>query len=386
MRFLQNFITLIIFSLSSFCYPQYENNDDDLRDFFSAISYLYGEALETTKINGVEYEILYRKPWTENILEKKSPSLGTGFFLIRGLDIYLVTAEHVARFLKSTSQIKYLGTDGQKKETTIQQLNPTKEDLKKLNWIRHSTADIAILHLGIYDNVVQDIGVLNYEYLEESIKAPNRLNDLTIIGYPLGLGVTPLSISPITRNTRSASDIVYFKRFDNGIVNPFIVTDDPSIGGFSGGPVLEIHKIKHSVDPIGDKTRLAPTIVGLVHGNLAKNVPGNFAAIVPSFQILETLKLVPKFNGEYTFYYPDGKIWSKRIYKDGLPWSIISNFNSEGKPQEKGTLIEGEGEYYVWNEEGTRAEVVRCSKGKCSGGVFSYPTEVFLKNKNSKSN
>ncbi|GAA3622913.1 trypsin-like peptidase domain-containing protein [Flavivirga jejuensis] len=355
----------------------YNNDDDDLRDFFSAIAYLPGEALETTKINGVQYEILYRKPWTDNILEKRTTSLGTGFFLKRGLDVYLITAEHVARFLKRTSSIKYLGTDGQKKEITIQELTLAKNDSKKLNWVRHTTADIAILHLGIYDNVVKDIVMFSHEYLEESVKAPNRLNDLTIMGYPLGLGINPLSICPITRNTRSASDIVYFGRFDNSISNPFIITDDPSIGGFSGGPVLEIHKTKHSVDFLGEKTRLAPTIIGLVHGNLSQK-PGGFAAIVPSFQILETLKFAPKYNGEYTYYYPNGKIWSKRIYKDGLPWSILSNFDSNGKPQNKGTLKEGEGNYYVWNEKGTRAEIVICSKGKCSGGVFAYPKKESL--------
>src|SRR5680860_36453 len=124
MRLLQNFILYIFLILGSFCYSQYHNNDDDLRDFFSAILYLSDEAIETVQINGEQFEVLYRKPWTEEIIEKKSPSLGTGFFLFRGIDIYLITAEHVARFLKSTSQVKYLGTDGQKKEITIQELAP----------------------------------------------------------------------------------------------------------------------------------------------------------------------------------------------------------------------------------------------------------------------
>lgn len=283
----------------------------------------------------------------------------------------MITAEHVARFIKSTSQLKYLGTDGKKKEITIQNLTQSTKDLKKLDWIRHPTADIAIMHLGIFDNVIDDIVTINYEYLEDSIKAPNRFNDITILGYPLGLGITPLSISPITRNTRSASDIVYFSRFDNGIINPFIITDDPSIGGFSGGPVLEVHKSKVSENIQGVKSRIAPTVIGLVHGNLTQE-PGGFAAIVPSFQILETLKLAPKYSGEYTFYYPNGKIWSKRIYKDGLPWSVLSNYDSDGKIQDKGTLMEGEGTLYAWNEKSTYAEIIHCSKGKCSGGAYMF--------------
>lgn len=359
----------------SLCFSQYRINDDDLRDYFSAIVYVAGETLPTTVINGEEFEILYKKPWTEQITEFKTPAIGTAFFILRGLDIYLVTAEHVARFLEPSSQIKYLSVDGKKKELNVDELTPAKDDLKTLNWVRHSTADIAVLHLGTIDETVDDITAFSYRYLEDSIQAPNRLNDLTLIGYPLGLGINPLSISPITRNTRSASDVVYFNRFDNGILNPFIITDDPSIGGFSGGPVLEVHAIEKPLNFRGIESRIAPTLVGLVHGNLSAKNPGSFAAIVPSFQILEVLELAPKYNGEYTFYYPNGNIWSKRIYKDGLPWTVLSNFTSTGKPQDMGDLKNGEGVFYVWNEESTFYEVIRCSKGKCSGGTFGYPAK-----------
>lgn len=373
MKILQETILYIFLLFFSFGFSQYYSSDDDLREYFSSVLYLADEALQVVKIDGEQYEVLYRKPWTETMVEKTSPSLGTGFLIHRGIDVYLVTAEHVARFLKNTSQLKYLSTDGLKKEMTILQLNPAK--LTKLNWIRHPTADIAILHLGIFDNIAQDVYPINYRYLEDVPKAPNRYNDLTLIGYPLGLGVSRLSISPITRNTRSASDIVYFPRFDNGIENPFIITDDPSIGGFSGGPVLELHKTFTQSKHDGVERSVAPTVIGLVHGNLASSTPGNFAAIVPAFQIVETLKLAPKYNGEYTFYYPDGKIWSKRIYKDGLPWNVLSNYNSEGESQDKGTLMDGEGYLYAWNEKSTFAEVIHCSKGKCSGGVYMYPKD-----------
>lgn len=368
------------------CFSQYHNNDDDLRDFFSAVLYVSGETLPTTIINGEEYEILYKKPWTKQIREFKTPATGTAFFLVRGLDMYLVTAEHVARFLEPSSKVKYRNVDGHKKELNIDELTLAKDDLKILNWVRHPTADVAVLHLGILDETIDDITTFNYSYLEDSVKAPNRFNDLTLIGYPLGLGINPLSISPITRNTRSASDVVYFKRFDNGILNPFIITDDPSIGGFSGGPVLEVHLSEQALNFHGMKSRIAPTVVGLVHGNLSAKDPGSFAAIVPSFQILEALELAAKYNGEYTFYYPNGNIWSKRVYKDGLPWTVLSNFDCNGKPQDMGDLKDGEGQLYVWSEASTYYEVIRCSKGKCLGGVFGYPMKNQPANVNSKTN
>lgn len=72
MKFVQIIITLALLLVSSLCYSQYYNNDDDLRDFFSSILYLSDEALQTVKINGEQFEVLYRKPWTESIIEKKN--------------------------------------------------------------------------------------------------------------------------------------------------------------------------------------------------------------------------------------------------------------------------------------------------------------------------
>jgi len=365
--------TFIIILWSSLGHSQFINNDDDLRDYFSSVLLLSDQGLKTIQIQGEQFEVLYRKPWTDEIIENKTLQMGTGFLLSRGIDVYLVTAEHVARILKPTSQVKYKGVDGKKKEIEIQEFSSNKSYLAKLNWVRHPKADIAILHLGTFDDIIKDFVPFDYEFISETLVAPNRFNNLTIIGFPLGLGVTPTDISPITRSTRTASDIVYFRRFDNGIVNPFIILDDPSIGGFSGGPVLEIRRTPINSPKVGGQVaKIAPTLVGLVHGTIAQN-EGGFAAIVPGSQILETLQSAPKYNGEYTFYYPDGSLWSKRIYKDGLPWTVLSNFNRKGEPQEKGDLNEGEGTLYVWNEKSTFYEVIRCTKGKCSGGVYGFP-------------
>jgi hypothetical protein len=375
----QSFKKLVLFFLilfNSICYSQYRVNDDELRDYFSSVVYLSENSSKTEKINGKLYEVVYRDPWTGEIFENKKLGNGSGFFIIRGIDIYLVTAEHVARILNSSSSIKFQGSDGQKKEFIISNLRKDKTLPKKLNWTRHQTADVAVLHLGTFKEVIEDVNPINYDILERKLSVPNRFNELTILGFPLGLGITPFSISPITLNTHSASDIVYFPRFDNSVVNPFIIMDDPSIGGFSGGPVMEIRKTPDNMPKIGDEpVRLQSKVIGLVHGTLG----GGFAAIVPSSQIKETLELAPKFNGEFTFYYENGNEWSKRIYKDGLPWTVISNFDPDGNPQEKGTLKNGEGILYVWNHKGTMAEILTFKKGDYSGGVYSFKDEQTMK-------
>lgn len=362
--------------MPSICYSQFRANDEELRDYFSSVMYLSENSSKTEKINGKLYEVVYRNPWTGELLEIKKPGVGSGFFLTRGIDIYLVTAEHVARMLNSSSSVKFKGWDGQKKEFIISGLRKDKNIPKKLNWIRHPTADIAILHLGTFKEVIKDVNPMDYDILAKNLSAPNRFNEITILGFPLGLGLTPKSISPISLNTHSASDIVYFPRFDNSITNPFIIMDDPSVGGFSGGPAMEIRKTpKNSPSIDGEPIRLQSKIIGLVHGTLG----GGFSAIVPSSQIKETLMLAPKYNGEYVFYYPNGKVWSKRIYKDGLPYNVISNFDPNGIPQEKGTLKNGEGTLYVWNEKGTIAELLIFKNGDYRGGSYIFKDEKTMK-------
>ncbi|MEP1488469.1 MAG: hypothetical protein ABJK28_08575 [Algibacter sp.] len=369
------FFTVCIF-ISSICYSQYKANDDELRDYFSSILYLTENSTKTEKINGKLYEVIYREPWTGKILEKKNPSIGSGFFIMRGIDIYLVTAEHVARMLTSSSAVKFKGRDGKKKEFKISDLIKGENIIKKLNWIRHPKADVAVLHLGLYNEVIGDVTPMDYGTLGRTLSAPNRFNEITILGFPLGLGLTPNSISPISLNTHSASDIVYFSRFDNGITNPFVIMDDPSVGGFSGGPAMEIRKTNNNSPKIDSKpVKFQSKIVGLVHGTLG----GGFSAIVPSSQIRETLELAPKYSGEYVFYYPNGNVWSKRIYKNGLPWKVISNFDPNGTPQEKGTLKDGKGTLYVWNENGTFAELLTFKNRDYTGGVYIFKDEKSFK-------
>jgi hypothetical protein len=58
-------------------------------------------------------------------------------------------------------------------------------------------------------------------------------------------------------------------------------------------------------------------------------------------------------HGLCTFFHKNGKIWSQRIYQENCPWTVLSNYNSEGKPVEKGNLENGSGQLFVYNEDGS---------------------------------
>ena len=56
-------------------------------------------------------------------------------------------------------------------------------------------------------------------------------------------------------------------------------------------------------------------------------------------------------DGSTRFYHSNGKFWAEWIYRNGIPYTVVSNFNSSGKPREKGNLKEGNGTLYNYNEK-----------------------------------
>lgn len=382
MRNFKHIIPVIILFLSfSRIASAQNNNDDELREYFNSIVLLYEPSAPIfQKINGKTYELTLKEPWTKKQVDIPTKTLGSGFIVVRGLDFYLITAEHVAKSLNGQSQIKFRGQSGEKKVFLLSEIVDNQTKTSELPWIRHQAADIAILHLGNDSKKIENYGFRAIDYVElvETLASPNRFKDLTIFGFPLGLGETSTTISPITKTVRSASDVVYIKRFDNSIENPFILLDDASIGGFSGGPVIEFNRVPSNTPKIaGKEVRLMSRVIGLVHGNRSggDGLDG-FAAIVPSAQIIEVLEKAPSYSGEYTYYYPDGSTWSERVYKNGLPWTVKSNYDKNGNPQEKGTLVEGSGLLYNWDEDGTIAEVEIYENGKYVGNMISIKKDV----------
>lgn len=69
-------------------------------------------------------------------------------------------------------------------------------------------------------------------------------------------------------------------------------------------------------------------------------------------------------EGIIEVYHSNGMIWTTRIYKNDRPWTVLSNFNSGGEIMEKGTLKDGEGTVYLYDENGRLEFIETYSKGK----------------------
>jgi len=70
-----------------------------------------------------------------------------------------------------------------------------------------------------------------------------------------------------------------------------------------------------------------------------------------------------EFDGEFISYYNNGQIATKRIYKNGSPYKIISQFSKDGNPLEKGDLDKGTGSIRYYNEKNKLRKIIYYKNG-----------------------
>ena len=68
-------------------------------------------------------------------------------------------------------------------------------------------------------------------------------------------------------------------------------------------------------------------------------------------------------EGLSTYYYPDGKPWIEEIYKNGMKWTVVANYDSKGNKRDPGTLKEGNGSIILYDDDVTIREVVIFKNG-----------------------
>lgn len=343
-------ILILIFSISTNgVYSQ--KSKSEINKFLGVVGYLYDSKIRTESINGKEYEIWLKHE--EHLIPKTYAETGTCFFIYTDRDQYLVTAEHVAR---NTSLKTDLVISSDNYLPHAFKLGDIVKEKDKLNWVYHPTADVAVILLDS-SKITEDFAkcFLPFDMINFNIDAPYRESEVTVFGYPLSLGIGK-RISAITKVCKPSSGLIELPRFDNKRKSDFFLLDDPSVSGFSGGLVLKLPPSMEDEALRLWKSYNKYKIVGLVHGTI-RDRQGGFSAIVPSYYIKETIEMAPGFSGRQIFKYPNGNIWSERIYKNGFPWTVVSNLDINGKSQEKGSLKEGNGDLYVYDDKGNLMQI-----------------------------
>jgi len=222
--------------------------------------------------------------------DAKESLAGTGFFIHSAETLYLVTASHVSNILSLASPITVATSAGRPFTFPLQSLVPKSPAPV---WVVHPRADVAALRVTPAPDFLKNHLAGHFmpsSWLERAKEAPLRAITVTVLGFPLQLGVSQY-FSPISRETKAASGLLELPRFDTKALSTFFVTQDPSVGGFSGAPVFDTG-LPYSTENVGLSVRVGaePRIVGLVHGTLSDNTGGKLGAIVPAFIILEVLE------------------------------------------------------------------------------------------------
>lgn len=249
--------------------------DLKLEDLYSTVVYLEGREIMKTKKDDVEHEVWLKHPEKTLLEPQWVKNIGTGFLVERNRSLYLVTAAHVARWMDFWAQVTIRTTPDRLLTLSLVELSG---GAGTILWTYHKEADIAVLPLAPSERARQAIEdhFLPYESLVRTPKAPAPSAILTVIGFPLELGIED-RFFPIFQESKASSGLTRYPVSETRQEATFFFIDKPSLYGFSGAPVFQ---------GLTGEVQL----VGLVYGTVSDTLGGQFSAVVPSAFIAETLE------------------------------------------------------------------------------------------------
>jgi hypothetical protein len=212
----------------------------------------------------------------------KGEKVGTGTLIVFQDRPYVLTANHVANDISIDGRIVVKG----KGDTPV--VIPIKKLVSnsKLNWKTHPKADIAIFEIVPQDEQTSALlqkRFLPLEFFSKEEAAPSRDLFLTSVGFPLGLGIYE-HFSPLTFESKASSGLLSLPRADTKTIQTFFALENPSVGGYSGCPVVDLSIFKAgAMTATGSGT----CFYGVMHGTISDETGGKIALVTPSFYVYE---------------------------------------------------------------------------------------------------
>ena len=213
------------------------------------------------------------------IFTPSTHKVGTGCFIEKGGTPYLVTAEHVKSDVLPDSIIVFGDYNSNCYYVPL-------SNIALGQWLIHPIADLSAIKL--------DIAKLDEKFsnrffpitqVDNSQKPISRDLTLTVAGFPSGLGTAytgSSKFSPLTFRSFASSSYMTLQRADKPINSDFFCLENPAMGGYSGGPVLDLgyEKTPLMLQEYGE-TRL----LGFIHGTQSDNTGGKIAYVTPSYYL-----------------------------------------------------------------------------------------------------
>jgi len=209
--------------------------------------------------------------------------LGTATIISDSTRYFLATASHVTNEVRGDCNLVFRGQN----DTPV--FVPLKQFLgqKLVKWINHYEADISIIELIPFDEPSKERLTkwsFPFSQIMDSKQAIIREVNVITIGFPV---VTKIRqhFSPLTFNSFFSSGLITLDRADTKKPSIFQLLENPSVQGYSGGPVLI------GISRPGATLGPSHTVfVGMVHGTFNDNTGGKLAMITPAFYLSEMIK------------------------------------------------------------------------------------------------
>ena len=122
----------------------------------------------------------------------------------------------------------------------------------------------------------------HFNLKQESV---SRDFELTCIGFPRGLGTEGL-FSPFTFRSFASSGFFRYPRFDTKQECIFFCLENPSVGGYSGGPILDLGYPTNGVFEMKKEKTLCH---GIMHGTMCDDTGGKIAMVTPAFYLKDII-------------------------------------------------------------------------------------------------
>ncbi|MDP1610152.1 MAG: trypsin-like peptidase domain-containing protein [Sulfuritalea sp.] len=209
-------------------------------------------------------------------------AVGTGIFVVKGDDqIYMVTANHVAKSCNRTTQVVISDSNGNATLLKLTDFNPA------LSWRHHAIADVSVLPINMSPTIQPHLSkrFFPFDHFHVERTPVSRDYELTSVGFPHGLGADGM-FSPLTYRSHASSAFITLPRFDTHRPSVFFLLENPSVGGYSGCPVFDLgYMIVGAMTTAKDKTRC----YGIMHGTVSDETGGKLAAVTPAFYLPELM-------------------------------------------------------------------------------------------------
>jgi hypothetical protein len=224
--------------------------------------------------------ILTRDQTFQVVLNLRTPlalgqeSVGTGIFVAKANDLYLLTATHVAITTNKTTTVVI--SDAQGNATSIPLVNFN----NGLLWKHHLVADISALPIQMNPTIQPHLisRFLPFDHFQTQRMPVSRDIELTSVGFPNGLGAQGM-FSPLTYRSYASSALISLNRADTNTPCEFFLLENPSVGGYSGGPIFDLGiMIVGGMTTTKEKT----DCLGLMHGTISDQTGGKLAAVTPA--------------------------------------------------------------------------------------------------------